>query len=164
LFGDTADVLAKDFNKEKAKLDLGEAAKVTITVGGTLLGLSLRDSTVVRLRGDTRTQVKVPIGLEVTQPNVELSAVGEKVVVLDRTKQLLWFEGADQPMSLPAGSSARLAAPSPVTSHLDDRSPRSWRPPRASSGCGTASSARCRAWCLRARPASRSPWATASTP
>ena len=118
-FGDTADVLAKDFNKEKAKLDLGEAAKVTITVGGTLLGLSLRDSTVVRLRGDTRTQVKVPIGLEVTQPNVELSAVGEKVVVLDRTKQLIWFEGADQPMSLPAGSSARLAAPSPVTSHLD---------------------------------------------
>ncbi len=118
-FGTTADVLAKDFNKEKAKLDLGEAAKVVLTVNGTLIGLSLRDSAIVRLVGETQTTVKVPLGLEITQPNVELSAVGEKAVVLDRTKQLIWFEGADKALELPAGSSARLAAPSPATSHLD---------------------------------------------
>ncbi len=117
--GSTEDVLAKDFNKDKAKLDLGEGARVVVTSGGTVIGLSLRDSAIVRAVGDQQTTVKVPLGLEVTQPNVELSSVGEKAVVLDRTKQLIWFEGADQPMSLPAGSSARLAAPAAANAHLN---------------------------------------------
>ncbi len=118
-FGETAAMLAKDFNKEKADLDLGEGAKVVVTVGGNVIGLSLRDSAIVRIDGGGQRSVKVPLGLEVTQPNVELSAVGEKAVVLDRTKQLLWFEGADVPLGIPAASSARLAAPSPATSHLN---------------------------------------------
>ncbi|HPZ48638.1 MAG TPA: Ig-like domain-containing protein [Propionibacteriaceae bacterium] len=118
-FGTTDEVLAKDFNKEKAKLDLGEAAKVAITVGGTLIGLSLRDSAIVKLTpGAQETRVKVPLGLEVTQPNVQVSAVGERAVVLDRSKQLLWFEGADETITIPAGSTAQLAAPSPATTHL----------------------------------------------
>ncbi len=118
-FGPTADVLAKDFTKEKALLDLGESARVAITVDGTLLGLSLRDSQLVKRVGDRETRVKVPLALDVTQPNVELSAVGEKAVVLDRTKQLLWFEGADAPMEVVLGSTARLAEPAADTGHMN---------------------------------------------
>jgi hypothetical protein len=54
--------------------------------------------------------------LDASVANVQLSAVGDKAVVLDRTKQLIWFEGADKPIDMPMGSRAQLAQPVPSLS------------------------------------------------
>lgn len=116
-FGDAASMLTRDFNKEKAQLDLGESALVTITTDGELIGLSLVDSQIVRLVNGQRVSSPVPMQLDASVANVQLSAVGNKAVVLDRTKQLIWFEGASKPLEMLIGSSAQLAAPVPALAH-----------------------------------------------
>lgn len=117
-FGDAAAMMQRDFNKEKAQLDLGESALVTITATGELIGLSLVDSQIVRLVNGARVATSVPMELDPTVGNVQLSAVGNKAVVLDRTKQLVWFEGASKAIEMPMGSRAQLAAPIPSVAHL----------------------------------------------
>ena len=115
-FDDAAAMLQRDFNKEKALLDLGENALVTVTTSGELIGLSLVNSQIVRYVNGVKTISAVPMQLDASVANVQLSAVGEKAVVLDRTKQLIWFEGADKPMDMPIGSRAQLAQPVPALS------------------------------------------------
>ena len=115
-FGDAASMLQRDFNKEKALLDLGESALVTVTTSGELIGLSLVDSQIVRYVNGVKTISSVPMQLDASVANVQLSAVGDKAVVLDRTKQLIWFEGADKPIEMPMGSRAQLAQPVPSLS------------------------------------------------
>jgi len=113
-FGDAASMLQRDFNKEKALLDLGENALVTVTTSGNLIGLSLVDSQIVRYVNGVKTISSVPMQLDASVANVQLSAVGDKAVVLDRTKQLVWFEGADKAIEMPMGSRAQLAQPVPA--------------------------------------------------
>lgn len=113
-YGTAQSMLRRDFNKEKALLDLGENALVTVTSSGKLIGLSLVDSEIVRYVNGVKTTSSVPMQLDSSVANVQLSAVGDKAVVLDRTKQLIWFEGADQPLEMPMGSKAMLAAPIPA--------------------------------------------------
>jgi hypothetical protein len=113
-FGDEASMLQRDFNKEKALLDLGENALVTVTTSGNLIGLSLVDSQIVRYVNGVKTISSVPMQLDASVANVQLSAVGDKAVVLDRTKQLVWFEGADKAIEMPMGSRAQLAQPVPA--------------------------------------------------
>lgn len=112
-FGDTTAMLQRDFNKEKALLDLGENALVTVTTDGQLIGLSLVNSQIVRFVNGVKTSSPVPMQLDASVANVQLSAVGDKAVVLDRTKQLIWFEGADQALEMPLGSRAQLSKPVP---------------------------------------------------
>ncbi len=113
-FGDAASMLQRDFNKEKALLDLGENALVTVTTNGHLIGLSLVNSQIVRYVNGVKTTSTVPMQLDASVANVQLSAVGDKAVVLDRTKQLVWFEGADKAIEMPMGSRAQLAQPVPA--------------------------------------------------
>jgi hypothetical protein len=115
-FGPAASMLQRDFNKEKALLDLGESALVTVTTSGQLIGLSLVDSQIVRYVNGVKSISSVPMQLDASVANVQLSAVGDKAVVLDRTKQLIWFEGADKPIDMPMGSRAQLAQPVPSLS------------------------------------------------
>ncbi len=115
-FGDAASMLQRDFNKEKALLDLGDNALVTVTTSGQLIGLSLVDSQIVRYVNGVKTISSVPMRLDPSVANVQLSAVGDKAVVLDRTKQLIWFEGADRPIDMPMGSRAQLSQPVPALS------------------------------------------------
>lgn len=118
-FGDAAQMLARDFNKEKALLDLGENALVTVTSDGHLIGLSLTTSELVRLSGSTPVRTPVPLQLDAKVADVELSAVGDQAVVLDRTKQSIWFEGLDQAITMPMGSKAHLASPIPESPLMD---------------------------------------------
>jgi large repetitive protein len=113
-FGDAASMLQRDFNKEKALLDLGENALATVTTSGSLIGLSLVDSQIVRYVNGSKTMSRVPMQLDASVANVQLSAVGDKAVVLDRTKQLIWFEGSDKPINMPMGSRDQLAQPVPA--------------------------------------------------
>lgn len=112
-FGETSQMLGRDFNQEKALLDLGENALVTVTTEGQLIGLSLTTSELVRLSGSSPVRTKVPLQLDAQVADVELSAVGDQAVVLDRTKQSIWFEGLSTPIEMPLGSKARLASPIP---------------------------------------------------
>ncbi|MHB1010336.1 MAG: Ig-like domain-containing protein, partial [Propionibacteriaceae bacterium] len=113
-FGDAASMLQRDFTKEKALLDLGENALATVTTSGKLIGLSLVDSQIVRYVNGVKRASPVPMQLDASVANVQLSAVGDKAVVLDRTKQLIWFEGADKPIEMPMGSRDQLAQPVPA--------------------------------------------------
>ena len=115
-FGDAASMLQRDFNKEKAQLDLGENALVTVTTSGQIIGLSLVGSQIVRYVNGVKTVSPVPLQLDPSDANVQLSAVGDKAVVLDRTKQLIWFEGAGKPIDMPMGSRDQLAQPIPALS------------------------------------------------
>ncbi len=115
-FGDTSSMLQRDFTKEKALLDLGENALATVTTSGKLIGLSLVDSQIVRYVDGAKTSSPVPMQLDASVANVQLSAVGDKAVVLDRTKQLIWFEGTDKPINMPMGSRDQLAQPVPALS------------------------------------------------
>lgn len=117
-FGEAGEMLGRDFTKEKAQLDLGENALATVTTSGRLIGLSLTRSELVRLDG---TVVPVPLQLDPTVADVELSAVGEKAVVLDRTKQLIWFEGLDKPREHLILAKSHLAAPIPASRLLDGK-------------------------------------------
>ncbi len=120
-YGDADTMLSLDYSKEKAQLDLGENALVTLTTTGELIGLSLTRSEVVRLSGGQPVASKLPMELDPIVANVELSAIGDQAVVLDRTKQVVWFEGAPKPIEVTSGSKARLAAPGPQTGHLDGK-------------------------------------------
>lgn len=117
-FSDVASVLSFDYTQQKAQLDLGENALVAVTSGGNLIGLSLRDSSVVHYTADGQRTAALPFTLDVTDPNVALSAIGERAAVLDRTRQQVWIEGVSNPLIFPDGSNAstaQLAPPAPET-------------------------------------------------
>jgi len=71
-FGDAASMLTRDFNKEKAQLDLGESALVTITTDGELIGLSLVDSQIVRLVNGQRRYIMILFQLNEHFPKIHI--------------------------------------------------------------------------------------------
>ncbi|WP_036922576.1 Ig-like domain-containing protein [Propionicicella superfundia] len=108
--GDIAGVLAIDFAQAPAQIDLGEGGLATVTARGRAIGLSLRDQAIVRLVDGEIVRTKLPWQIQAPY-NVQLSAVGDKAVVLDRGSQQVWIEGDAQPLTVPGGGSAQLASP-----------------------------------------------------
>lgn len=121
--GDVASILAIDFAQAPAQIDLGEGGIATVTTSGIAIGLSLRDQQVVRVVGGRPVITKLPWQIS-TPYDVQLSAVGDKAVVLDRGSRQVWIEGDANPIQIEGGSgSAQLAAPAagPVQAHEEAR-------------------------------------------
>ncbi|WP_203568135.1 Ig-like domain-containing protein [Aestuariimicrobium ganziense] len=112
--GSVDTMLKTDFQLAKANMDVGEAGLGVVTTSGQVIGLSLAESVLVR--GEQKTPI--PMQLD-PNANVQLSAVGERAVVLDRTTQRIWFEGSDKVWEVDAGSTAQLAPPSATAAGID---------------------------------------------
>lgn len=106
-YGTVDEMLETDFQQAKAQLEVGEQGTATVTVTGKVIGLSVASSQLVRPGGAT---VALPWTLD-PAADVQLGAVGEKAVVLDRTSQQIWVEGNERPNPVDAGSTAQLPAP-----------------------------------------------------
>lgn len=113
-FGPVQDMLKTNFQQAKAQLEVGDQGVATVTASGKVIGLNVAESTLVRPEGEG-APVKLPFELD-PAASVQLSAVGDKAVVLDRTGQRIWVEGTETAWNVEAGSTAQLpeAAPSPA--------------------------------------------------
>ncbi|WP_022909326.1 Ig-like domain-containing protein [Aestuariimicrobium kwangyangense] len=114
-YGSVDEMLQTDFQQAKAQLEVGDQGTATVTATGHVIGLSVASSRLVR---PDRTTVQLPWTLD-PAADVQLSAVGEKAVVLDRTSQQIWVEGTDRPRAVDAGSTAQLPRPTADLSGFD---------------------------------------------
>ncbi|SDD55567.1 Ig-like domain-containing protein [Auraticoccus monumenti] len=111
-----ADVFGLDFVKAKADLDLGPGGTAVVTTDGDTIGLSAVRGELVRVPAEGLAEGEepelVPLPAPLAQPlDVELTAVADRAVVLDRTAGTVWVEGSD-PVAVPAVAGARLQAAS----------------------------------------------------
>jgi len=110
-FGPVDEIARSDF-KGNADLDLGDWGQAVVTTDGEVIGLNVQDSTIVRPDGSV---VEIPFQVDSSSPTAQLSAIGDKAVVLDRTSQQIWVEGDRQAVTISSGSTAQLAPPMPNT-------------------------------------------------
>ncbi|QXT63210.1 fibronectin type III domain-containing protein [Tessaracoccus palaemonis] len=112
--GDVATVLDYDFQKQTADLEVGEDGVATLTTDGDVIGLDPSRSVLVRASADGESTVETPLPFELDPVvvDVELSAVGDRAVVLDRTSGRIWVESMDRAYDVSGASTAQLAAPS----------------------------------------------------
>ncbi|NNG20682.1 tandem-95 repeat protein [Naumannella sp. ID2617S] len=101
-------IFTVDTIKARSDLDLGPGGTATVTTAGQALGLSVERGEVVRPGGDQKP-VKVPIRMAITD-GVQLSAVGDRAVVLNQATRQVWVEGSD-PVEVPDAATALLAPP-----------------------------------------------------
>lgn len=102
------DILSRSDFSGKANLDVLDWGKAIVTTSGNVIGLNVQDSTIVRPDGSV---VEIPFQVDNQAPTAELSAVGEKAVVLDKVSQQIWVEGERQAVTISSGTSALLAPP-----------------------------------------------------
>lgn len=101
-------IFAVDTIRSRSDVDLGPGGTATVTSSGQAIGLSLQRGELVR-PGTDREPVKVPIPLAVTD-GVQLSAVGDRAVLLNQASRQLWIEGSS-PVQITDADSALLAPP-----------------------------------------------------
>lgn len=102
------DLVARSDFKGKANLDLGDWGRAIVTASGQIIGLNVQDSTIIRPDGSV---VEIPFQVDSSAPTTDLSAIGERAVVLDKSSQQIWIEGDRQPATISSGSTAMLAPP-----------------------------------------------------
>lgn len=105
-FGPVDEIARSDF-RGSADLDLHDLGQAVVTAGGQVIGLNVQDSTIVRPDGSA---VKIPFQVDNTAATAQLSAIGDRAVVLDRVSQQIWIEGERQAVAI-SGSDAQLAPP-----------------------------------------------------
>lgn len=107
-----------DFVKSKADFDLGPSGQAVLSHDGNAVAVSPSRGEIVHLGAQQPdvAELPQPLGLPL---NFELSAVGERAVVLDRSAQTVWIEGGAEPIPLPNAASARLQAPSAAGLQVD---------------------------------------------
>lgn len=112
-FGDAVDVLKMDLQKDKAHFEVGQNGIATLTASGTVIGLDVNESHLLReVDGETVTTA-LPFKIDAQRlGGIELSAVGDKAVVLDRSAGLVWVEGMQQAFDVSGATSAKLLPPS----------------------------------------------------
>ena len=110
-FGPAETVLAYDFREEKAHLETGEFGVATLTTEGNVIGLDPTRSVLVRLGPEGPVTTALPFQLDPDRADLEISAVGETAVVLDRDSGRLWVEGMKDVFEVEDG--ATLMAPAP---------------------------------------------------
>lgn len=111
-FGKATDVLAMDPDKDKAQFEVGVNGVATLTSKGQIIGLDVNKSMLVRGDGEQKSTTKLPFTLDPSRVgSVELSAVGEKAVVLDRAGARIWVEGSTQVIDVSGAGNAKLLPP-----------------------------------------------------
>lgn len=108
--GDRATIMAIDFAQAPAQIDLGEGGQATVTTTGSAIGLSIRDQSIVRNVDGKIVKTKLPWQIQAPY-QVQLSAVGNLAVVLDRGSQQVWIEGDSEAFEISGGGTAQLAPP-----------------------------------------------------
>lgn len=111
--GDVATVLGFDFQRQKADLEIGEHGVATLTTDGAVIGLDPQRSALVRPEGGEPREVALPFQVDPLGEGVDISAVGDRAVVLDRSSGLIWVEGMNSAFDVSGAGSARLASPMP---------------------------------------------------
>ncbi len=113
-FGDVATVMRYDFQSQKATMEIGEFGVSTITTDGQLVSLNVQTSELMRPGVDDEpVRVRLPFTIDADAPNVQLSAVGERAVVLDVASGRIWVEGMSDTFEVSGAATAQLAAPAP---------------------------------------------------
>lgn len=107
-YGGVDQVLTLDVEKANAQFDVGQFGQVTVTTGGEVIALSVARGEIVRPA--TKKTTKLPFTLG-APADVEISAVGDKAVVLDRRSGQLWVEGERSAITLPGAAAAHLPPP-----------------------------------------------------
>ena len=111
-FGEADDVLAMDPDKDKAQFEVGINGVATLTAKGSLIGLDVNTSSLVREVNGERESTKLPFKLDPDRVGaVELSAVGDRAVVLDRVGARIWVEGTTQVFDVSGAANAKLLPP-----------------------------------------------------
>ncbi|NLE97012.1 MAG: tandem-95 repeat protein [Propionibacterium sp.] len=111
-FGDSADVLAMDLQSDKAQLEVGPGGLATLTTGGDVIGLDVSESQLLRQVDGELERTPLPFTLDAQRLGVvQLSAVGDNAVVLDRSSGRVWVEGMPQVFDVSGASTARLMPP-----------------------------------------------------
>lgn len=109
-YGPVNQMMRTDFQIAKAQLGVGEGGRAILTASGEPLGLKLGARPQIIRPG--HDPVDVPMALtQAGRGEVQLSAVGQTAVVLDRTSQQIWLEGDKEPLGISGGTSAQLLAP-----------------------------------------------------
>ena len=87
---DTRTALNFDPTAQEPVVELGAGAQVVVTSRGTVIASSPAESAIYRVTGIGAEPVRTSIG---QLDDYELTAVGERAAVLDRTNNLVLFEG-----------------------------------------------------------------------
>ncbi|GAB3813399.1 Ig-like domain-containing protein [Tessaracoccus terricola] len=113
-YGNPETILAYDFQKQKADLEVGEFGAATLTASGNVIGLDVDRSVLLRRAGaEDVVETRLPFTLSGDVGSVALSAVGDKAVVLDRQSGRIWVEGTDDVFEVSGASSAELVPAAP---------------------------------------------------
>lgn len=113
-FGEADTVLRFDFQSQKATMEIGEFGVSTITTTGQLISLNVQTSELMRPGDDDEPdRVRLPFSIDADAPNVQLSAVGDRAVVLDANAGRIWVEGMADWFEVSGAGTAQLAAPAP---------------------------------------------------
>ncbi|MFV0428444.1 MAG: Ig-like domain-containing protein, partial [Arachnia sp.] len=110
-FGSLDSVLDLDFQRDAAHLDVGERGLATATSGGGVIGLNTATSSLVRPAVEGQSETALPF--ELSGGTVQLSAVGDRAVVLDSQAGLIWVEGMPEAFEVSGAADAKLTAPAP---------------------------------------------------
>ncbi|GAB3710778.1 Ig-like domain-containing protein [Mariniluteicoccus flavus] len=105
-----AQVASLDTLRAKSDLDLGPGATATVTTTGQAIGLSVERAEIVR-PGTDAAPVRVPIAMR-PGDGLQISAVGERAVVLSLATRQIWIEGRGEATALPEADRALLQQPS----------------------------------------------------
>lgn len=111
-YGRTSDVLAMDFDKDKAQFEVGIGGRVTLTTSGELIGLDVTRSALVRERDGEMVSTPLPFTVDADRAAaIELSAVGDRAVVLDHSTGRIFVEGLDGVFDVSGAAGAHLLPP-----------------------------------------------------
>ncbi|MEO7588488.1 MAG: Ig-like domain-containing protein [Arachnia sp.] len=112
-FGEPRSLLEINFQEQKAQLEVGDFGTATTTAAGDVIGLDIQRSVLVRPGAEAPLETPLPFTLDPDRLDIDISAVGDKAVVLDRGTGRIWVEGMDQPFEVSGAKEAKLLPPAP---------------------------------------------------
>lgn len=112
-FGPPKAISKLDFQKEKAHLEVGDFGNATLTADGDVIGIDIQRSVLVRSGEEDELGTPLPFTIDPEGVNFEISAVGNRAVVLDRASGRIWMEGMSKAFEVSGASSAKLLNPVP---------------------------------------------------
>ncbi|HIW30894.1 MAG TPA: fibronectin type III domain-containing protein [Candidatus Luteococcus avicola] len=108
-----------DLDQARPALDVGEYGTATVTSAGTLVGVDVVTSELVRAGAFEGEQLTAPVDLGLTKSsrNVQISAVGDRAVVYDGDSRAIWLEDGS---ATDLAGSGRVQLAQPVTDVLGE--------------------------------------------
>lgn len=108
-YGPVEEISRSDFSGT-ASLDLGDFGEAVVSTDGELIGLDVVNDEIVHSDG---RRVKIPFDVEHSNASAQLSAIGNRAVVLDVQLKLVWVEGERRPVEISTDETVYLAPPIP---------------------------------------------------